>query len=173
MYEVDDNDRVRELTEFPQSSTGAPLPLVAATNGSVVVAYRIQDATQPTDFGSSRSATAPSEVGAHAVICFRGCLSHSFGAPNDETIQAHPLASRGLGSYGAFEIENSSWLRGLAAMNSVHRRHRPEMFEGYRHIALTFHDETFECVCRRYEIHRQSGPIATIVPFTMGILFAR
>ena len=35
-------------------------------------------------------------------------------------------------------------------MNSVHHRHSDKMFEGFKHIIATFHDSTFEIVCKEY-----------------------
>jgi hypothetical protein len=34
-----------------------------------------------------------------------------FGMPNDETLHGHPLYERGLEVYGAFRVEDSSWVR--------------------------------------------------------------
>lgn len=40
--------------------------------------------------------------------------------PNDESLHGHPLFERGLAFYGAFRVENSSWIRALVRINSVH-----------------------------------------------------
>jgi hypothetical protein len=69
-----------------------------------------------------------------------------FGSPNDEAFHGHPLAERGLGPYGAYRVEDSSWIRRLERMNSVHPRHDPERFRALTHCVLSFHDSTFECV---------------------------
>jgi hypothetical protein len=47
--------------------------------------------------------------------------AHTFGPSNDEAFSGHPLAARGLTPYGAFKIENSSWVRHLERMNSATR----------------------------------------------------
>ena len=57
---------------------------------------------------------------------FEHCYAHMFGPPNDEALRGHPLAGRGLRPYAAFEIRQSSWLRRLERMNSVHPRHDRE-----------------------------------------------
>ncbi len=51
-----------------------------------------------------------SSVGAPcpAVISFRRHRAFTFGPPNDEAFSGHPLASRGLHPYGAFEMQHSS-----------------------------------------------------------------
>jgi hypothetical protein len=42
------------------------------------------------------------------------------GAPNEEAIAGHPLSDRGVEAFAAFEVKNSSWIRNLELMNSVH-----------------------------------------------------
>ena len=59
-----------------------------------------------------------------------------FGPPNDEAFSGHPLASRGLHPYGAFKIENSSWIRHLEKMNSVHPNHHPERYFKLQHVEV-------------------------------------
>ena len=39
MYEVDEKDRVVTLQGIPQCSVGAPLPLIVANEGRIVLAY--------------------------------------------------------------------------------------------------------------------------------------
>jgi hypothetical protein len=57
-----------------------------------------------------------------------------------------------LTPYGAFRIQNSSWIRQLERMNSVHRYHRPERYAELTHLIFSFHDSTVECVCKSWEI---------------------
>src|SRR6185436_19320826 len=71
-----------------------------------------------------------------ALVGFSLCHAFMFGPPNDEAFAGHPLAKRGLTSYGAFLIENSSWIRQLERMNSVHPRHNPERYQKRRHYIL-------------------------------------
>lgn len=51
MYRVDERDRVVELQGIPQSSVGAPIPLVFASEHRVVLAYYVQET--PTDWDGS------------------------------------------------------------------------------------------------------------------------
>lgn len=85
-------------------------------------------------------------------------------APNDEAFEGHPLASRGLKPYSVFEVKNSSWIRRLERMNSVHRCHRPEGYKMLRHFVFAFHDTTFECVAQGFEWTVHEG-IATEILF--------
>lgn len=42
MYAIDERDQVKELTDLPQSSVGAPLPLIFASEHELVVAYFVE-----------------------------------------------------------------------------------------------------------------------------------
>ena len=140
MYSIDQLDRVRELTNIPAMDVGAPCPLVFADEAGLVLAYRVRDEPpyQPT--------TQPL-----AVVRFHGSYFHSFGPPNDEALDGHPLSGRGLHSYGVFEVNGSSLLRGLERMNSIHPNHDPRRFNALTHYIFTFHDSTFECVAESLE----------------------
>ena len=163
MYEVDSKDIVNELKEFPQSSVGAPIPIVFASEFKVAVAYYLNDAPKDWD-GSTIKMVDTDSVEPIALIVFDRCSAHYFGPPNDEAFSGHPLASRGLEPYGSFEIINSSWIRKLERMNSVHPYHNKEQFfKGERHIILTFHDSIFECITQSFEIHISKGSMRDIV----------
>jgi hypothetical protein len=134
MYAVDEHDRVVELTDFPQCDVGVPDTALAARPAWAQLAYV-----------TSAGADGPEEI---AVVTFTGVREHMFGMPNDEALHGHPLYERGLEVYGAFRVENSSWIRQLERMNSVHSRHRPEWFAELTHFIFTFKESTFECVAK-------------------------
>ena len=85
-----------------------------------------------------------------------------FGPPSDEAFDGHPLASRGLEPWDAFEVVDSSWVRQLERMNAVHPAHRPEHFADYRHFILAFKDAVFECVATGYTSELTHGPVAEL-----------
>lgn len=138
-------DVVVPLDGMPQSSVGAPHPLVVQEEGTCLLAFYVQE----------RAGAEEEQV---ALVRFEGVHAVSFGAPNDETLHGHPLVGRGLRSYGAFEVLHSSWVRALERMNSVHPRHMPARFRELRHVVLTFHDSTFECAARGMTCSVQPGP---------------
>jgi hypothetical protein len=45
MYEVDNRDEVQELTGVPQSSIGAPIPVIISDESRVVLGYQIYEDT--------------------------------------------------------------------------------------------------------------------------------
>jgi hypothetical protein len=53
MYEVDEKDRVLQLEGVPQSSIGAPLPLIISNEHLVILAYYMAS-TEPWDGGTIR-----------------------------------------------------------------------------------------------------------------------
>ena len=107
----------------------------------------------------------PSIDGDIAVARFVRPHAHMFGPPNDEAFHGHPLAGRGLERYGVFRVEDSSWIRQLERMNSVHALHNPERFSRLVHFVFSFHDSTFECVADDVEIavHPLSEPLTLAV----------
>jgi hypothetical protein len=164
MYEVDKKDRVVSLADVPQSCIGAPEPVVLADEHRVVLAYYGENRSPDWD-GTTVRIVGPLTSGEPvAIVLFKDCAAHMFGPPNDEAFTGHPLASRGLEPYGVFRIEDSSWIRRLERMNSVHEHHRPERFWELQHLIFSFHDSTFECVCGRFEIEMLNGSMADAIP---------
>jgi hypothetical protein len=170
MYDVDERDRVCGLEGVPDSEPGAPMPLVVADDFRTVLAYIASDAVAPTADSPSQTQTSPAGAEPFALVTFDICYAHMFGPPNDEAIAGHPLHRRGVVPYGAFEVLDSSWIRKLERMNSVHPRHRPERFLNRRHLIFTFHDSTFECVCDGFQVTRAHGWIDTVVPQMVKLL---
>jgi hypothetical protein len=169
-YVIDGRDKVIELRDLPQSSVGAPCPIVLAGEHCLTVAYFLEHAPPGWDETTVR-VVGPDTPGEPAsVVRFERPVASMFGPPNDEAFSGHPLASRGLRPYGAFEVRDSSWIRRLERMNSVHPSHRPEHFSRYRHFILAFHDTTFECVATGYSYEIASGPLNGLVARETGRL---
>ena len=164
MYSVDKRDKVVELAGVPQSSVGAPLPLILSDEHRVLLAYLLEGFQPDWDGTSVRIVDPNTSYESIALVEFTPYSTYMFGAPNDEAFQGHPLASRGLTPYGAFQIENSSWIRQLERMNSVHWNHRPERFKRLSHYVFSFHDKTFECVAQSFTLTTHEGSLETILP---------
>lgn len=162
MYQVDEKDKVIELENIPQSSVGAPMPIIMCDDHKLFLAYLLQNAPENWDFKSIRVVTADTEDYI-ALVEFEKYKSLMFGSPNDEAFHGHPLASRGLKPYTVFEIENSSWLRALERMNSAHPYHKPKEYEQLKHFVFAFHDSTFECVAENFNISISRGSIRNVL----------
>ncbi|WP_299398863.1 hypothetical protein [Pelagibius sp.] len=152
MYSVDEKDSVVAMSGLPLSCTGAPLPVVLATEHKTFLAYVVDSSDTDWDGSSAHARSLDSGDQPLAVFSFNSCWAHFFGPPNDETFHGHPLSDRGLRPYGVFRIENSSWLRALEQMNSVHPRHSPKMFSSLSHFIFAFHDSTFECIAESFNV---------------------
>jgi hypothetical protein len=164
MYSVVNPDRVVELTDLPQSSVGAPLPVVLGDEHVTLLAYIVQD--KPHDAGGRvlTDGDLAMLVEQVALVEFKGCQSCMFGSPNDEAFAGHPLANRGLHPYSAFRINDWSWIRQLERMNSVHPFHKPERFQRLNHFVFAFHDSTFECVAEDFTVSVHQGSLESMLP---------
>ena len=172
MYEVDEKDRVVTLEGVPQSSVGAPMPLIIANEQRVVLAYYV-NSTHPSWDGETVRIVDQERSDEPIAIVRLDCFAHTLGPPSDEAFSGHPLASRGLHPYGAFRIEGSSWIRGLERMNRVHEHHRPERFQQFQHLVFAFHDSTFECVCRDFDVRTEQGSMVDVTPTLLALLFEK
>src|SRR5262245_6658712 len=170
MYSVDEKDRVVPIKDIPQSSIGAPIPVVLSDEFVTVVAFYLEDMSDNWDGTSVRVVGKETEGEPLALVRFSICYASMFGPPNDEAFDGHPLAGRGLEPYGAFVVENSSWIRGLERMNSVHSYHKPERFWALKHYVLSFHDSTFECVADGYTVELHQSSLKKILPRMIEIL---
>lgn len=160
MYTITESDRPRRITSVPQSSIGAPCPLLVADGSHLRLAYYLQDDRLDVDWESA-PVRPPSRPGTSEDLCglvtIEHPYAHMFGPPNDEAFSGHPLAARGLEPYSVFEVDGSSWLRSLARMNSVHPYHKDAHFSAYKHFVFSFHDETFECIAEGFTIELCRG----------------
>jgi hypothetical protein len=139
MYSIDRKDQVIEREDIPVPHAGVPDPIIVAAEHRAVLAYECSVSTG----------------GGFAIVRFNGDVY--FGGPNDEALGGHPLAARGLRSYSAYEVLNSSWIRLKESRNRVHHRHDPAMFRNLRHIVITFHDSLIEFVTRDLACERWKG----------------
>ena len=128
------------LADIPTPEFGTPLPIVVANERMLVVAYRT---FHPPPALSSTLRTA--------IVRFHWPMAHSFGYPNDEALDGHPLAPYGLVSYRAFTVTNSPWLISLEKANRVHPHHTPTYFHPWTHYVITFKDSTLECLAKRVD----------------------
>src|SRR5262249_17054638 len=123
MYPVDERDTVVGLDDCPRPDIEGPLPLVLSDDYNLVLAYLVSEPDPNWDGSYATVVSSQSEELLVAVGRFRRPYAHMFGPPNDEAFRSHPLADRGLEAYSVSEVHDSSWLRQLERMNSVHHNH--------------------------------------------------
>jgi hypothetical protein len=146
VYTIDEQDSVVELPGVPRSDPGATFPIVFAEEQDVVLSYSLAGES-PDDLTRML----------FAVVRFGRPCFYLFGPPNDEALAGHPLAGRGLRSYGAFRVDHSSLVRHLERMNSVHDRDNPVRFARLIHYIFTFHDSFLQCVAESLDRAHNSG----------------
>ena len=170
MYSIDkySKDAVRELKDIPQSSVGAPCPMIVADEFKVFVGFYLQDT--PTGWnGTTVRVIDPSSADMPiGIVIFKDFVAYCHGMPNDEAFSGHPLYTKGLRPYGAFEVEQSSWIAQLREMNRVHYAHKDAHYAKYRHFVLAFHDTTFEAVAESYEVQTLRGVLTAVMAQTVN-----
>jgi hypothetical protein len=157
MYIIDQQDKVTTIKSAPQPSAGAPLPFVMSDEHNLLLVYIHEQLPGELDSSYEKVVDSNSSKDPVALIQFHHYYAYFFGPPNDEAFEGHPLADRGLEPYGVFQVLQSSWVRQLERMNSVHPCHDPKRFEKLNHYIFTFHDSTFECVAEDFQMLRLLG----------------
>jgi hypothetical protein len=165
MYTVNGSDRPRSVNSAPQSSIGAPCPVLIASENSLRLAYYLEPERLTPEWRAAPVLQARPNFcdDLCAIVTFERAYAHMFGPPNDEAFSGHPLAACGLKPYSVFEIQESSWLRGLVQMNSVHPYHKAEHFSAFKHWVFSFHDSTFECLASGYNIVLARGTPSSVL----------
>lgn len=165
MYTVPKHDQVHELEDVPFPDPAASAPLLLAGEASLVVAYR-SAASATREVQAAGPAADPT-----SLVLFRDCFAVHFGPPNDHAFATHPLADPALLPCGAFEVENSSWIRELEVRNRSHPRHDPLLFQQLRHWVWTFHDLVLECAALRYAAE-DAGAASDLLPRMRALLLS-
>ena len=147
-----------ESLDFPVKwDTGAPLPFLLQNEHSVFLTFYVKD-TDPDWDGTYVNVIDPaSDANVDlALVEFKSCISTKFGSPNDEALEGHPLEGKGLDSYTAQIVQNSSWIKEIQTINSVHSCYNPESWSSLNHYIFWFHDSTFECIADSFkvEVHK-------------------
>ncbi|HEX8913437.1 MAG TPA: hypothetical protein VF796_13835 [Humisphaera sp.] len=144
--------------------TGAPMPHLLVNDGRALLAFLVER-DDPAWDGTYVTLRSPADGAAEplALVAFEGCVSAKLGAPNDEVFRGHPLSGRGLDPYTAQEVRNSPWLAELERINSVHHCYDHKRWAGLHHYVFWFHDTTFECVARSFEVELLEASFADVL----------
>src|SRR5215469_10023313 len=157
MCAINATPKATKWTEPPAMDAGVPSPAVYSDKTGLTCAYVI---------GASHS-----EAGSTAILQFEGVLYYELGYPNDESLNAHPLYSSGLGFYDFHVIENSPLIADLDRRNQVHKRHVAGAYiKRFRHWIITFHDETLEVVATNARFVHTSEKKPSLAVFRFSTL---
>jgi hypothetical protein len=126
---------------------GAPMPFVAGNGHQAGVVFYLRTSDPDWD-GTHTTVVDPADSALErlGVITFHHVHEIKFGGLNDEAIEGHPLAGKGLDTYAAHEVVDSQWIAEAERQNSVHPAHRGGWHARMKHYILCFHDETLECL---------------------------
>lgn len=158
--------------DFPvRWDAGAPLPHVVCSDYRTFLTFYVRD-LDPNWDGSYVNVVDPSSNGAVSLclVTFNHCVSVKFGHPNDEVQHGHPLYGKGLDSFTAQIVKNSPWLAGVAKTNSVHDYDRPEAWELVNHYVFWFHDNTFECLAKSFDVETSRESMGELLTRIQGKL---
>jgi hypothetical protein len=139
MYSIDEKDSVVAVPDLPKPTAGAGEPSLFASEYALRLAYYVY-----------------AQDDAVALVTFDVPTAHYFGPPHVDYVHSHPLHSRGLDIYGAFEVHHSSWIRSLERLANLD-------FGGGRHFIITFHDSMFECIAGRFSISMHKKHPAEVI----------
>lgn len=149
---------------------GAPMPHLVADGRRAVLVFHAGLPIEPDWDGTTATVVDPNEFKTRRLswVVFAGVAHVSLGGPNDEALSGHPLFDAGLRRYEVHEVHNSELIVSMERRNRVHPNHRPEKFASLRHLIITFHDETFDCVCRSWS----AGTVDAAFGDAMAMAFA-
>nr|WP_199002137.1 hypothetical protein [Flavobacterium sp. ASV13] len=141
-----------ENWEYPWN-TGAPMPHILSSGDQLFLIYYLAvkdpkwDGSYVNIIDTNSPVTYPI-----ALITFENEIYYTFGTPNDEVIQGHPLYDHGLEACEAHEVIHSSKIDALEKINSIHSCYDPNYWKTLKHYIFTFHDDMFECVSKGYKV---------------------
>ncbi|MBL4786492.1 MAG: hypothetical protein JKY49_13820 [Cohaesibacteraceae bacterium] len=145
------------------------MPGIISTEHEVVLYYQLND-TPPEWDGSYTTQIDSHTERLTAIVKWVRCYQHMFGSGGEYVAHRHPLAERGFGPFGNFEVTNSSWKQTHIEMNKGHYDFFPGMYDDLRHFLLPFHDSTFECLAKGFEIEIVHGSSIDIMKRIIGYL---
>ena len=164
LFGLSDETKLRKLMDVPQSSIGAPIPMLVSGEHSLSLVFYLQAYDPDWDGTTVRLVGQNSSDESVCVVRFERPYAHMFGPPNEEAIDGHPLYKVGLKPFDAVEVIGSEWIEELCTRNSVHPYHSDDAFADFHHYIFTFHDTTFEAIASGYTVENidQSSVMAAI-----------
>lgn len=151
--------------DFPVKwDIGAPLPHLLCNDFNAFLIFYVSK-SDPNWDGTYVNVVDPKsdEKFDLCLVSFERSISAKLGHPNEDVQDGHPLSGRGLDGYTAQIVKNSSWLHEMAKTNSVHAYDNPEFWQQLNHYIFWFHDTTFECVAKSYNVEVTSESMPNLL----------
>lgn len=169
MFGLSSNDeKVVKISFNPEWDSGAPLPHLLQSEHKTFLTYYVDDVSSDWD-GTSVEVNDPNSNQPHkiAIVEWISCFGAVLGGLNDEAISGHRLWKKGLDGcvYGTAIVQNSSWVEEIRKSNSVHPYHKDATFSDLKHFILLFHDSTFECLAKSYNIEILNKSMSDILKY--------
>jgi hypothetical protein len=127
-------------------SAGAPMPVLLQCEWHTFLAF----------YTGARD----DEIG---VVEFYRCVVAILSEPNDESLKAHRLWGKGLDFYAAHVVHNSKWFQAWRVLNGMLWEHDPDAWAGYKHYVFTFHDSTFQCIAKSFEVRKITASMEEVL----------
>lgn len=142
----------RVIDWSPKWDTAAPMPQVFSNGQKTFLIYLINDSDDDWDGTYVNLIDNKSDKSYPlALVEFSG-QTFRFGIANDEVFCGLPLWDKGLESYSAHIVENSTWINELKNINKVHPYYNEGVWNDKKHFMLLFHDEIFEVIATDYKV---------------------
>ena len=145
-------DTIRVIQWDAMWCAGAPCPIVLAGDHSLTLLY----------YGTK------DESDQVWIVSFHRPHAHMFSGINDESLSGHRLYGKGLEFYSAHVVDNSSWLKEIRSIHSVHNHYRAENWSKTKHYVLCFHDNLIEVLAEGYTTTERSGSPAQVLKDIIG-----
>ncbi|MDQ6479990.1 hypothetical protein [Dyadobacter sp. LHD-138] len=137
-----------ELKDFFEMDFGAPLPMIVSTDTELFITF-YSDQEIKSFYPNALNPVYSTGV---VVLKFKHYLKYTFGIPGNETIEGHPYFKLGMKLFKFYELTNSDLVAHLEKIEKSHQYYNPNKWKDYKHYILTFHDNMFECVAKKFKV---------------------
>jgi hypothetical protein len=128
---------------------GAPMPTFVQTDYGAFLLFYLAAETPTRDWSSVNIRDLTRDRGV-AMIQFKWCVAFMWG-PGEERLHTHRLWGKGLGRYGGYVVQHSTWIEGLARLKAQNPNRESEIdWSQFKHYIFTFHDGSFEIVAETF-----------------------
>ena len=169
---AENGDEYAERIDFPVKwDTGAPLPQLLMNDYKAYLTFYV-DVPDPNWDGTYANVVDPKsdDTVSLALVDFKHCLIAKLGSPNDEVLHGHALEGKGLEGYTPLIVKNSKWISEIKSINKVHNQYREEVWESYNHYLFGFHDTTFECIAKSFDVELYNKSMGELLELVSGKL---